>query len=214
MKHIFLVLVAIFCTSCKLFHSYPDNTHWWYHKGITKNDKLIVNQQDSLIKDWHSTNSLGDYAKGKLKVFRTIKKNVYFFVEMGEWVERHSVSTSRKWKAETRDTIVYDMFGNITSRKFYMDEAFDKIGFYLKEEWTSEGTDSLRQTIVEYYPNGQQKVKLKLTVVNANEDLSDKFKYKNLVFRETHKENGEICNEDELEIDEWYEPRTLMKEKK
>ncbi len=214
MKNYFLVLLVLFCTSCKLFHSYPDNTHWWYHKGITQKDKLVLDQQDSLIKDWHSTNSLGDYMKGKLKVFHTEKKKLYFFVEMGEWIERHSVSASRKWKAETRDTIVYDMSGNIISRRFYMDEAFDKIGFYLKEKWTSEQTDSLRQTIIEYYPNGQLKLKLRLTILNPDVDITDKFKHKNLLFSEAHKENGEIDNSDELQIDEWYQPRTLMKEKK
>lgn len=110
-----------------------------------------------------------------------------------------------------KDSIVYDVLGNILFKEKLMDELNDDKGQYLFEKWISTLSDSLRQVVTLYCPNGQIKSIEKLTVIDHKNLVSDRYKEKRLTSIETYLENGQKCEPSELTYDMWYEPGTRMK---
>ncbi|RDC65585.1 hypothetical protein AHMF7616_04215 [Adhaeribacter pallidiroseus] len=137
----------------------------WYHNSLSKAEKDSIYEYGKIIKEWQGTNNLGDYTKGKILIRKLDVANKFDFVEIGSWEERHSASAAKGWKATIKDLITYDEFGNINSRKLYLNEgsipASDGLLF---EEWKSSNTDSLRQEIINYHENGQISSKQHVTI--------------------------------------------------
>jgi hypothetical protein len=208
---VFAFTITLIITGCGLFDKYQDNTHTWYHGSLTKAEKDSIKLNRLITKKWEGKNSNGDFSKGELCVIETGIKNYYEFVETGIWKERHSAAAAKGWRAIVKDSIVYDVMGNILFMEKFLDELNDDKGQYLYEKWTSTLSDSLRQTIILFYSNGQVKSKENLTVLDHNYLASDYNKEKRLTSFEAYLENGQKCSMSELTYDQWWEPGTKMK---
>ena len=208
MKSTLILFFALILTSCAVFDKYDDNKHTWYHKSLTKEEKQKLKTEDYITKNWIGKNSNGDFSKGRLLILSVNKP--YEFIETGTWTEKHSLSASKEWRAILTDSTVYDATGNILFKETYMDESKDAKGPYLYEKWTSALSDSLRQSITLYYPNGQIKSFEKCTIMNYLRVQADNQKQKRITFLETFLENGQKCNPNEVSYDQWYEPGVRM----
>lgn len=208
MKPTLILFFAVILTSCAVFDKYDDNKHTWYHKSLTKEEKQKLKTEDYIFKNWVGKNSNGDFSKGRLVVLSV--RDPYDFIETGTWTEKHSLSASKGWTATLTDSTVYDATGNILFKETYMDENNDTKGPYLYEKWTSEFSDSLRQSITLYYPNGQIKSFEKCTTIDYLNVLADNQKEKRVTLLETYLENGQKCDPKEISYDQWYEPGVRM----
>lgn len=208
---IFISITSLILSACAVFDKYDDNKHTWYHASLTKAEKDTIKSERIITKKWYGRNSNGDFSKGDLYVIETGIKNYYEFIETGVWVESHSASAAKGWKAKIKDSIVYDVMGNIVFKEKLMDELNDNKGQYLIEKWTSTLSDSFRQIVTLYYSNGQIKSIEKFTVIDNKNLVSDRDKEKRLTSIETYLENGQKCPPSELTYDMWYEPGTRMK---
>jgi hypothetical protein len=208
MKSTLILFLASILTSCAVFDKYDDNKHTWYHKSLKKEEKQKLKTADYITKNWIGKNSNGDFSKGRL-VILAVNKN-YEFIETGTWIEKHSLSASKGWRATLTDSTVYDATGNILFKETYMDENNDTKGPYLYEKWTAALSDSLRQSITLYHSNGQIKYFEKCTVINYLRVQADNQKEKRIIFLETFLENGQKCKPNEVIYDQWYEPGVRM----
>lgn len=208
MKSTLILAFAVVLTGCAVFDKYDDNKHTWYHKSLTKDEKQKLKTEDYIIKNWIGKNSNGDFSKGSLVILSV--NEPYEFIETGTWTEKHSLSASKRWRAILTDSTVYDATGNILFKETYMDENNDASGPYLYEQWTSTFSDSLRQSITLYYPNGQIKSFQKCTVIEYLRVQADNLKQKRITFFETFLENGQKCNPNEVIYNQWYEPGVRM----
>jgi hypothetical protein len=203
----FVFILTFTLTGCAVFDKYYDNTDTWYHASLSKSEKDSI----FITKKWYGRNSNGDFSKGELLIKDTPVKNCYEFIPTGTWTEKHTASASKGWEAIIKDSTVYDMMGNILFKEKYMDELGDNKGQYLYEKWTSTLSDSLRQTVILYYPNGQIKSKENFTTINYKYLVSDSKKEKWLTGFEAYQQNGQKCSMEDLSYDQWYEPATRMK---
>jgi hypothetical protein len=213
MKNPALTLTSILITisSCAVFDKYSNNKHTWYHASLSKVEKDSIKSNGLIVKKWEGRNSNGDFSIGKLYVVETKIKNHYTFIETGIWTEKHSASATKGWKALIKDSTTYDAMGNTLFKERFMDELNDNRGQYLIERWTSTLSDSLRQTVILYYPNGQIKYRGNFTTLEYTSLASDSDKKKKTTGIETFLENGQKCLPSELTYDQWYEPGTWMK---
>ncbi|WP_160143738.1 hypothetical protein [Chryseolinea soli] len=214
MKTLIIVFIVGSISSCAVFDKYQDNKHTWYHASLTKAEKDSIETKGLIAKKWEGKNTNGDFSKGKLYVVKTGIKNYYEFIETGVWIEKHSASAAKGWKAIVKDSAVYDVFGNILFKEKIMDELNDSNDPFIIEKWTSTLSDSLRQTVVVFYSNGQIKSKETFTVLDYKTIRSDDRKEKRLTRIETYLKNGNTCSPSELNYDIWYEPAVPMKKSK
>lgn len=208
MKSILVLFFAVILTSCAVFDKYDDNKHTWYHKSLTKEEKQNLETEDYIVKNWIGKNSNGDFSKGRLLILNV--NGYYEFIETSIWTEKHSLSASRGWRATLTDSTIYDATGNILFKETYMDEDKDDKGPYLYEKWTSALSDSLRQSITLYYPNGLIKSFEKCTIIDYLRVQADNLKQKRITLLQTFLESGQKCNPSEITYDQWYEPRVRM----
>jgi hypothetical protein len=208
MKSTLVLFFALILTSCAVFDKYDDNKHTWYHKSLTKEEKEKLKTEDYITKNWIGKNSNGDFSRGRLVILSVNKP--FEFIETGTWTERHTLSASKGWRAILTDSTVYDATGNIIFKEAYMNENKEDKGPYLYEKWTSALSDSLRQSITLYYPNGQIKSFEECTIINYLRVQADNQKQKRITFLETFLENGQKCNPSDVTYDQWYEPGVRM----
>lgn len=214
MKTLLYFSILVSLSGCAGLNGFKYNQHMWYHQSLSEVEKDNIKDQGYIIREWHGTNNLGDYTRGKILIRKLDKANKFDFVEIGSWEERHSASAAKGWKGTLKDSIIYDEFGNISSRKLYLSEgkipASEGLIF---EEWKSTNTDSLRQEIINYHENGQISSKQYVTVKYPKNYSSDYAKEKYLTKLEVFDEKGNKLPTSSYQRYGWYLPKTIMKKK-
>jgi hypothetical protein len=206
-------ILGLFVVSgCTVFSPYKTTWDYWYYKSLSTSEKSIVETQKQFVKDWHGTNKQGDSVIGKLLITKN-NAGRFNFTEIGTWQHKYIGQGAKGWRAVVKDSIVHDDYGNILYREEYLDENQDTLGPYLFEKWTTTNTDSLRQTITSYYPNGQIRYIQRITVLNATELVTDYRKRKALLDMKAYNENGKPISAQEVEklLYVWYQPHISMK---
>ncbi len=203
---------ALLLTSCTVFSPYHNTADYWYHHSLSKQEKAEVVARGQLLKNWVGTNAKGDTVRGPLLVGQD-SRGRFVFTELGTWQYRYQGAAAKGWRAAVLDSIVHDDYGNIRYRAERLDENQDSTGRYLFEQWTSTQTDSLRQVVTSYYPNGQIRFRQHITVVNPDELVKDYAKQKQLTGMEAYDEAGQPISAQQVEklLYVWYMPHISMK---
>ncbi|MET4105665.1 hypothetical protein [Hymenobacter sp. UYP22] len=204
--------VLLITSGCTVFSPYKNTRDYWYYNSLSASEKEMIEVQKQISKDWHGTNKNGDSTLGKLIIIKDTL-GLFTFIETGVWRHKYVGQAAKGWRGIVTDSIVYDDHGNILYREEYLDENQDAIGPYLFEKWTASKTDSLRQTVTSYYPNGQVRYTQQATVLNPTELVTDYRKRKVLRSTKAYDETGKSISTQELEklLYVWYQPHVSMK---
>jgi hypothetical protein len=134
----FIFGAVFILNSCALFDKYDSNQLSAYHNSLTKIEKEKINSEGQLSKDWDGKNSLGDYEKGKLIIFKKTDR-VYKFVQVGLWESSYILQKEIRQNGILKQVMNFDSLGNLRSCESYH-RPKNKVNFYLANRITSEIT--------------------------------------------------------------------------
>jgi hypothetical protein len=179
LKKINYILLIIFTAqSCAILDGYRDNLHSWHARELTQNEKIRIDNGDTLRKQIDRPDMKGEMivTKGDPKFGK------YNFIETGNWDEFGEYSSGSFIKGTMSVKTLYDAYGNILARTVF-DKRKNEPEFHMSEIWTSEvkvfGSDSvLIQHIKTFNKGDTQTFEFNLGVLNYKEMLSDRLKTK------------------------------------
>jgi|GEM_PF-2931294 hypothetical protein len=139
MKRNLIIIVTVgLLTSCGLTSKYQNAQHSVYAKMLTTDEMNTINQKGEITRDIEFNDPNDNrLLKGKLRILKTDRQDVFNFVEIGEWIDHGRLGNSGKYhNLEYRDTTFNDNLGNSISRVVYDKDKQNK--FSLGERWTSK----------------------------------------------------------------------------
>jgi hypothetical protein len=111
-KFRYIVILVLVVQSCAILDGYKDNQHSWYSKGLTLNERQLLDKGDTLEKIINTPGT-----KGKMIVMKGGPEyGRYNFVEIGDWSESLEYSSGNFIKGNALIETTYDANGNILKR--------------------------------------------------------------------------------------------------
>jgi hypothetical protein len=192
-KLLILALLAI-GQSCGLLSGYKDSQHFWYARGLTKDEKQKLDNGDTLEVTYTYPTKSGRLiiTKGNPNKFGR-----YIFVEVGEWRESFDYVGSGTLKGRAITETTYDSYGNMVLRTV-SDKTKKDNEFYTREIIRAEmrviNMDTVLVQNIKVFNNKLTLTwEFNLAVLNYKEMLSDRLKNKIKVGKETwYDDNGKL----------------------
>lgn len=209
-----IVAATTLCLSgCAIFGAHHDAKGPSFYKSLSAAEKLAIDDQGMITKKWHGVNKYGDFSKGTLLIIKN-SSGKYNFVETGTWTLNYWAFNFSGLKAHIKDSVIYDLFGNITYREEFLQDLKADSKYHLFEKWTSTETDGFRQIVTSYYPNGMIRYTQNISITNSKEKITDYSKTKIATATQGYDMNGKPIPEDELQklVPKWNMMPVLMKQ--
>jgi hypothetical protein len=163
MKSIFILFVGFFVLSCGTERQY-------FKKALSKDDKVYLNDNDSLIKKFSGkANWYKQYWTGNLLVKRNGKS--FDVKQIGEWRQ-----TSKDGQ-EIYTIANFDKFGYIIDEKILGDEGMPPAGETNCKKDTVNGQIRLVCEVINRYQNGQLKEKGQRIIIGDKATKEGKWEY-------------------------------------
>lgn len=208
----FAVAMTFLLNGCTIFAAYRDSKEQSFYKSLGTAEKAAIDEQGMIIKKWHGVNKYGDFSKGDIMIIKG-SSGKYNFVETGTWTLGYWAFNFSGLKAQVKDSVIYDLFGNIIYREEFFKDLKTNSKYHLFEKWTSTQTDGFKQTIISYYPDGRIRYTQNISVTNSEERITDYSKTKIATATQGYDMTGKPLPEDELQklVPKWNMMPVSMK---